>query len=269
MENDSSNFALRQVPQDRVVAICRWLVLLPASFIVFSLAAFFAGLPLAMFAFCFKLLIPPQLHVSLMLFVVALGACLGAIPAALLAYMLVPTQKFRFYMLVPLVLLVPAVFFATYNCYLSAASQISLSDYTLALVFLAAITPVIVFFLLKEVVNPAAVFAASLTIFKDVLTELDKQVLTLQLGLLIVSSNYWSIMEYSAKPLTWLDIISLVLAALATIALPVSLFRYRQQLSQQGFDNSKLLNIISVVIHAPLLLVLIGWLGSVQRQLSI
>ena len=265
MEDDKSNIALLQVPQDRVVATCRWLVLLPACCIVFSLAACFAGLPLAIFAFCFKLLIPPQLHVFLMLFVIALGACLGAIPAALLAYMLVPTQKFRFYMLVLLVLLAPSVFFATYNCYLSAASQISLSDYTLALVFLAAITPVIVFSLLKDLVKPAAIFAASLTIFKDVLTEVDKQVLTLQLGLLIVSSNYWSIMDYSAKPLTWLEIVSMVLAAISTIALPVSLFRYRQQLSQQGFDNSKLLNIINVLIYAPLLFVLIGWLGSVRR----
>jgi hypothetical protein len=168
-------------------------------------------------------------------------------------------------MLVLLVLLAPSVFFATYNCYLSAASQISLSDYTLALVFLAAITPVIVFSLLKDLVKPAAIFAASLTIFKDVLTEVDKQVLTLQLGLLIVSSNYWSIMDYSAKPLTWLEIVSMVLAAISTIALPVSLFRYRQQLSQQGFDNSKLLNIINVLIHAPLLFVLIGWLGSVRK----
>jgi hypothetical protein len=263
VEDDSSNIALLQVPQDRVVAICRWLVLLPACFIVFSLAACFAGLPLAIFAFCFKLLIPPQLHVFLMLFVVALGACLGAIPTALLAYMLVPAQKFRFYMLVPLVLLAPSVFLATYNCYLSATSQISLSDYTLALVVLAAVTPVLVFCLLKEVVKPAAIFAALSTIFKDVLTELDKQVLTLQLGLLIVSINYWSIMDYSAKPLNWLEGVSLGLALIATIALPVSLFRYRQQLSQQGFDNSKLLNIISVVIHAPLLFVLIAWLRSV------
>ncbi|MDP3507507.1 MAG: hypothetical protein Q8T09_05915 [Candidatus Melainabacteria bacterium] len=265
METDRSNIALIPLSQDRAVAICRWLVLLPACYIVFSLSACFAGLPLAIYAFCFRLLIPQQLHVFLMLFVIALGACLGAIPTALLAYMLVPTQKFRFYMLVPLVLLAPSVFFATYNCYLSAASQISLSDYTLALVFLAAITPVIVFCLLKEVVKPAAIFAASLTIFKDVLTELDKQVLTLQLGLLIGSINYWSIMDYSAKPLTWLEIVSLVLAALATIALPLSLFRYRQQLSQQGLDNSKLLKIINVVIHAPLLFVLIGWLGRVQR----
>lgn len=265
MEDDSSNIALLQVPQDRVVAICRWLVLLPACFIVFSLAACFAGLPLAIFAFCFKLLIPPQLHVFLMLFVLAAGACLGAIPAGLLAYLLAPTQKFRFYILVPLVLLAPSVFFATYNYYLSAASQISLSDYTLALVFLAAITPVIVFCLLKEVVKPAAIFAALLTIFKDVLTELDKQVLILQLGLLIVSSNYWSIMDYSAKTLNWLESVSLVLALIATIALPVSLFHYRKQLSQQGFDNSKLLNIISVVIHAPLFVVLMGWLGSVRR----
>lgn len=267
MESDSSNISLLPLPQDRVVAICRWLVLLPACHFVMIVAICFAGLPLAIFAFCFKLLIPPHLHVFLMLFVVAFSACMGAIPAALLAYMLVPTHKYRIYMGVPLALLAPYVLVPTYLYYVSATSQISLSDYTVVSVCLAIVTPVIVFCVLKEVVKPTAVIDALLTIFKDVLTELDKQVLTLQLGLLIVSSNYWSIMDNSAKPLNWLESVSLALAAIATIALPTSLFRYRHQLSQQGLDNSKLLNIINVIIHTPLLFALIGWLGSVQKWL--
>jgi hypothetical protein len=240
--------------------MCRWLVLLPACHFVMVVASLYCGLVLAVIAFGLKFLLPAQLQSVLMLIVIAFASCMGAIPAALLAYLLAPAHKSLVYQWLPLLLIAPYAVVNTYLDYAMVASQISVSDYRLVTVGLAIITPLTIFFVLRKIVNPAVVITVLLKVFKDVLSDLDKQVLTLQLGLLIVSNDYWTLMTHSAQRYTWTDIATLLCAGVATAALPITYFRYAKQLSQQGRDNSKLLNIINIVSHIPVLISLIGWL---------
>lgn len=230
---------------DTTLALLRWLIILPATAGIAKITGLFCGFVVfgagyLCHAMTNHLLWPgPYMHSSIS---TGVGICIGLVLAALVGFVFAPAAKMTIYKCIPMALF----------C-LMGYQQMSTGTFMDN--FLKEVTPLHVPIYLAPLLatvivsflNPEAAITTLRTIFRDKLTWLDKMVLILQLELLTLLTA--SIVFPPPQWLTSLTGLQDWSAAFLTASAVIwSHLTYNRRLSPQGLDDSKLLNIINLLI---------------------
>lgn len=245
------------------LALLRWLAILPATAGIAKVTGLFCGFVVfgagflchAMLA---NLLWPgPYMHSALS---IGIGICAGLVMAALSGFIFAPGAKLTIYKCMPI-----ALFF------IGMCLQISTETFPIKFVKEITLLHVPIWLspllatIIVSILNPDSVIARLREIFRDKLTCLDKMVLTFQLELLTILIT--STMFPPPRWLTSLTGLQDWSAAFLTAAAVISShLTFRHRLSPQGLDDSKLLNIINLIIAGTYFIAKAGSLAAGYRS---
>ncbi len=247
----AENNARAPARHERIVFVLRWIVLIPACLTVVQYTGWFFTLLFAIVILVCSAVLhtiingiePSQQFVGALM----IGLPLGTLPGAVMAHVIAPKWKDRTAKLLPVVITL-----------LWLSGYVG-SDFFWPLIICELLLVGAVLLLLSTIIKPTLVVAAMKVVFKDQLSDFDKDLLVCQLGMLTLTNSYLSaISSADSDQQKFFFYLLLLVAALGAIGMPITYFSFREFLTQQGRDNSKLLNIINALCMVPLLYVVAG-----------